>query len=78
MSLYAIVLRLGVVGVLTMQVRFFFCFFGRAKVVAPSLPECLLPIGNREVLDIQLEALEKCGVTEVTLLCPLAVLEPIR
>ncbi len=32
-----------------------------SSVIASTLPECLLPVANREILDIQLEALEKCG-----------------
>jgi NDP-sugar pyrophosphorylase family protein len=32
-----------------------------SSVIAGTVPECLLPVANREVLDIQLEALEKCG-----------------
>lgn len=30
-----------------------------SAVIASSVPDCLLPVANREVLDIQLEALER-------------------
>ena len=33
----------------------------RPSSIISTLPECLLPVGNREVLDLQLGALEKCG-----------------
>ncbi len=36
-----------------------------SSVIAGTVPECLLPVANREVLDIQLEALEKCGACVV-------------
>lgn len=49
-----------------------------SSVVASSLPDCLLPVGNREVLDVQLEALEQCGVTSVYLVCPEAVVDALR
>lgn len=32
-----------------------------SSVIASTVPECLLPVANRELLDIQMEALEKCG-----------------
>lgn len=37
-----------------------------SSVIASTVPECLLPVANREILDIQLEALEKCGKTRKT------------
>lgn len=49
-----------------------------SSVIASNVPECLLCVGNREVLDIQLEALEKCGLSNVTLVCPASVVEAIR
>ncbi len=30
-----------------------------SSVIASNVPDCLLPVANREVLDIQLEALER-------------------
>ena len=43
---------------------------GRGARLAPltdRVPKCLLPVGGRAILDRQLDALARCGATEVTI-----------